>query len=198
MGVSLKKGQKVSLTKGRENLNLVYIGLGWDAQRPRNTLFSTKYSIDCDASIFLLDQNGIIKNKSDFIYFGNLKHPTQCVIHSGDNRTGKGHGDDETITLYLQRVPQYVQRILFVVNIYQCIQRKQHFGMIKNAYIRAVDPASDEELVKYNLSDNYDNFTTLFTGEVFKNGSDWDFKAIGDATKDTSLNDIIKRINNKI
>ena len=144
MSVSLQKGQKISLTKGNEGLSKVIIGLGWDeAAKSKGGLFGSLFgssgpAIDCDASAFVL-QNGKLTDKKDIVYFGNLKHYTGTVQHMGDNLTGAGEGDDEQIVVDLARVPAEYDRIVLVVNIYQAVQRRQHFGMIQNAFIRIVD-----------------------------------------------------------
>ena len=150
MSVSLQKGQKVSLTKENAGLTSVMVALGWDEAERKRGLFSPKPEpIDCDASAFLLT-NGKVARKEDVVYFGNLTHMSGAVRHMGDNLTGEGDGDDEQIFVDLQNVPADYDRIAIVVNIYQCEQRRQHFGMIKNAYIRIMDGKSGKELCRYN------------------------------------------------
>ena len=150
MSVSLQKGQKISLTKGNEGLSKVIIGLGWDeAAKSKGGLFGSLFgssgpAIDCDASAFVL-QNGKLTDKKDIVYFGNLKHYTGTVQHMGDNLTGAGEGDDEQIVVDLARVPAEYDRIVLVVNIYQAVQRRQHFGMIQNAFIRIVDARNNQD-----------------------------------------------------
>ena len=158
MSVSLQKGQKISLTKGNEGLSKVIIGLGWDeAAKSKGGLLgglfgSSGPAIDCDASAFVL-QNGKLADKKDIVYFGNLKHYTGTVQHMGDNLTGAGEGDDEQIVVDLARVPAEYDRIVLVVNIYQAVQRRQHFGMIQNAFIRIVDARNNQEMCRYNRHD---------------------------------------------
>ena len=156
MPVSLQKGQKVSLTKENAGLSNVLIGLGWDeAKRSRGGFFAPKpQAIDCDASALLL-KGGKLYDKSDIIYFGNLQHKTGAVWHMGDNLTGAGEGDDEQIVVDLSRLPAEYDRIVIVVNIYQALQRKQHFGMIENAFIRLVDGKTNREMCKYNLTEKF-------------------------------------------
>lgn len=186
MSVSLQKGQKVSLSKeGKEGLNRVIVGLGWDEAQPQRGgglfggLFSAPtQSIDCDASALLL-QNGKLTDKGDIVYFGNLRHRSGAVQHMGDNLTGAGAGDDEQIVIELDRVPAEYDRIVMVVNIYQAMARKQHFGMIRNAFIRIVDARNNQELCRYNLSDNYDDMTAMIFGEVYRHNGEWKFNAIG-------------------
>jgi len=188
--VNLSKGEKVSLTKGKIGLDALRVGLGWDEQKKSMFSLKSRHQIDCDASIFLLDENGVLRDGKNIVYYGALSHKSGSVMHKGDNLTGEGAGDDETVFIHLSKVPAGISKILFIVNIYACDVRKQHFGMIKNAYIRIIDNATNEELVRYNLSDNYEGYTTLIVGEVYKNGSEWDFKALGEATRDVALQDI--------
>ena len=198
MSVSLQKGQKISLTKGNEGLSKVIIGLGWDeAAKSKGGLFGSLFgssgpAIDCDASAFVL-QNGKLTDKKDIVYFGNLKHYTGTVQHMGDNLTGAGEGDDEQIVVDLARVPAEYDRIVLVVNIYQAVQRRQHFGMIQNAFIRIVDARNNQEMCRYNLSENYDNMTAMIFGEVYRNNGEWKFNAIGQATTDPGLVELARR-----
>lgn len=199
MSVSLQKGQKVSLTKeGREGLNKVIVGLGWDeAQRSKGSLFGGLFSakpqaIDCDASALMLKDGKLVDGK-DVIYFGNLKHRSGSVMHMGDNLTGAGEGDDEQIMIELERVPAEYNRIVMVVNIYQAVERHQNFGMIQNAFIRIMDGRNGQELCRYNLSENYDGMTAMIFGEVYRNNGEWKFNAVGQATTDPGLPDLCKR-----
>jgi len=159
MSVSLQKGQKVSLSKDNAGLSQVIVGLGWD-EAPRSgggilgSLFkSNPQPIDCDASAILL-RNGKLVAKEDLVYFGNLRHVSGTVMHMGDNLTGAGEGDDEQITINLAQIPAEYDRIIIVVNIYQAVQRKQHFGMIQNAFIRLVDARNNTEILRYNLTED--------------------------------------------
>ena len=200
MSVSLQKGQKVSLSKeGKEGLNRVIVGLGWDEAQPQRSggLFGSLFSaptqsIDCDASALML-QNGKLTDKGDIVYFGNLRHRSGAVQHMGDNLTGAGAGDDEQIVIELDRVPAEYDRIVMVVNIYQAMARKQHFGMIRNAFIRIVDARNNQELCRYNLSENYDDMTAMIFGEVYRHNGEWKFNAIGQATKDPGLGELSRR-----
>ena len=193
MSVSLQKGQKVSLTKENAGLTSVMVALGWDEAERKRGLFSPKPEpVDCDASAFLLT-NGKVARKEDVVYFGNLTHMSGAVRHMGDNLTGEGNGDDEQIFVDLQNVPADYDRIAIVVNIYQCEQRRQHFGMIKNAYIRIMDGKSGKELCRYNLTDDYSNMTAMIFGEVYRHGSEWKFNAVGQGTTDAGINELIKR-----
>ncbi len=193
MPVSLQKGQKVSLTKGNPGLSRVVIGLGWDEVQQKRGFFAPKQQeIDCDASAFLL-ADGKLRGVDDIVYFGNLRHKSGTVQHMGDNLTGAGDGDDEQIVVELDRVPAEYDRIVLVVNIYQADKRKQHFGMIQNAFIRIVDSRNNQELCKYNLSDNYDGMTAMIFGEVYRHNGEWKFNAIGSGTQDVQLGQLANR-----
>ena len=191
MAVSLKKGQKVSLVKsnGKKILKLM-VGLGWDAvEQPQgffSRIFNSKDNIDCDASVFLC-KNGKFVDNDDLVYFGNLEHYTHAVKHMGDNLTGDGEGDDEEIYVDLTKIPAEYDKLIFVVNVYKAVVRNQHFGMIKNAFIRIVDNETNEELCRYNLSENYDGMLSMIVGEVYRRGDEWKFNAIGNGTKDANL-----------
>ncbi|MGN1119900.1 MAG: TerD family protein, partial [Oscillospiraceae bacterium] len=176
MSVNLQKGQKVDLTKGNAGLKTLIVGLGWDEAPRKFSLFAKQEDIDCDASAMLINANTKkLMGAVDVVYFGNLTHRSGAVRHCGDNLTGAGDGDDEQIIVELNKVPQDFDKIVFVVNIYQANQRKQHFGMIKNAFIRVVDADSGKELCKYNLSENYDGMTAMIFGEVYRYNGEWKF-----------------------
>lgn len=197
MSVNLQKGQKVDLTKGNAGLKKIVVGLGWDEAKPQSKgLFGVfkggKQDIDVDSSAILCI-NGKFTAKEDLVYFGNLTHSSRCVKHMGDNLTGGGDGDDEQIWIDLLDIPSRYDKIIFVVNIYQCRQRHQHFGMIQNAFIRIVDADSKKELCKYNLSENYDNMTAMIFGEVYRYQNEWKFNAIGQPTTDDNLGDLARK-----
>ena len=138
-------------------------------------------------------KDGKVVSNSDVIYFGNLKSSNGAVAHSGDNRTGAGDGDDEQVVIELNSVPAEYDRLVFFVNIYDAQKRNQHFGMIQNAFIRIVDASTNQELLKYNLSDDYSGQTTLITGEIYRHGNEWKFGAIGTGTQDMSIGEVIKK-----
>lgn len=194
MSISLQKGQKVSLTKENAGLSNVLIGLGWDeAKRSRGGFFAPKpQAIDCDASALLL-KSGKLYDKSDIVYFGNLQHKSGAVWHMGDNLTGAGEGDDEQIVVDLSRLPAEYDRIVIVVNIYQALQRKQHFGMIENAFIRLVDGKTNKEMCKYNLTENYSGMTAMIFGEVYRHNGEWKFNAMGQGTSDPGIGQLAQR-----
>lgn len=200
MSISLQKGQKVSLSKDNAGLANIIVGLGWD-EAPQTSakgllggLFggSSSSSIDCDASAIMLNGGKFVDN-ADLVYFGNLKHKSGTVIHQGDNLTGAGDGDDEQIMIDLSRVPNEYDKIVIVVNIYQAVQRRQHFGMIQNAFIRLVDARNNNEMCKYNLTDNYAGMTGMIFGEVYRHNGEWKFSAIGQGTEDPGLSELCRR-----
>ena len=198
MSVSLQKGQKVSLTKDNAGLSTVVAGLGWDEVKKKSGFLggllggSNQAEIDCDASALLL-RNGKLVDKKDIIFFGNLTHPSGTVRHMGDNLTGAGDGDDEQIVIDLAHVHAEYDRIVLVVNIYQAVQRRQNFGMIENAFIRIVDARSNQELCKYNLTENYTGMTAMIFGEVYRHNGEWKFNAIGQGTTDPGLGELVSR-----
>lgn len=194
MSISLQKGQKVSLTKDNAGLGKIVVGLGWDeAPRERRGFFAPKpQAIDCDASALLL-QGGRLQNNRDVVYFGNLTHSTGTVQHMGDNLTGEGEGDDEQIVIDLAKVPAQYDKIVVVVNIYQAMKRNQHFGMIRNAFIRLVDARNNREMCRYNLTDDYSGMTAMIFGEVYRYNGEWKFNPIGQGTTDGSISELAKR-----
>lgn len=194
MSVSLQKGQKVSLSKENAGLSKVIVGLGWDeAQQEKRGFFAPKpQPIDCDASALLLI-NGKLCSKDDIVYYANLRHKTGMIMHMGDNLTGAGDGDDEQIIVDLASVPAEYDKIVIVVNIYQAVQRKQHFGMIRNAFIRLVDGRNNVEMCRYNLSDDYSNMTAMVFGEIYRHNGEWKFNAMGQGTTDPGLGELADR-----
>ena len=187
MPVNLKKGQKVNLVKENPGLRNVRVGLGWDEAEQKKGFFASLFSakaadIDCDASVILCGADGKVVStaiKECCVYFGNLVHPSGAVQHAGDNLTGGGEGDDEQIMIDLQRLPANVQKLVFVVNIYDANVRRQHFGMIKNAFIRLVDLGNDSEICRFNLTEDYTGMTGLVVGEIYRKAGGWSFNAIG-------------------
>lgn len=190
MGINLQKGQKIDLTKGGGGLRQVMVGLGWDeAEQPRGFFAPKPQPIDCDASAILCGANGrIVGNDISqcCVYFGNLRHPSGAIVHQGDNLTGEGDGDDEQIMVNLPMVPPQVDKIVFVVNIYDARKRNQHFGLIRNAFIRLVDMDHHTEICRFNLSENYNNMTGLVVGEIYRKNGEWKFNAIGQPVQEAS------------
>ncbi len=199
MSINLKKGQKIDLKKSNPGLSEIKVGLGWDPVKQSGGFLKSLFGsgsadIDCDASIFLLDKDS---NPIDLVYFGNLRTRNDSIIHTGDNLTGDGDGDDEVILVDLERISDRVDKLLFVVNIYDCIRRKQHFGMIENAYIRIIDVKGRSEIARYNLSDDYNSKTALVVGEIYRHNGTWKFSAIGEGTNDAGLSDMKKNLERK-
>ena len=194
MSVNLQKGQKVDLTKGNASLKRVMVGLGWDEVAQKRGLFAPKpQDIDCDASALLLSAGGKLASKEDYVFYNNLKHKSGSVQHMGDNLTGAGDGDDEQIMIDLRDVPQYCDKIVIAVTIYQARERAQHFGMIQNAFIRIVDADTNKELCKYNLTDNYSGRTAMIFGEVYRYNGEWKFSAVGEGLDANGISDVAKR-----
>lgn len=174
MPVSLQKGQKVSLTKGNPGLNNVVVGIGWDVNA-----FDTGGDFDLDSAAFLLGDNGKVTAQTDFVFFGNLTHPSGGVQHLGDNKTGVGDGDDEQIKLDLSKIPSNVSKIAFTVTIYEAEARRQNFGQVSNAFVRIYNESNGEELLRYDLGEDFSIETAVVFGELYKNGDEWKFNAIG-------------------
>lgn len=195
MSVNLQKGQKVDLTKGNTGLKTLVVGLGWDEAPKKFSLFGGKNEdIDCDASAILINGNtGKLMGPPDVVYYGNLTHKSGAIRHCGDNLTGEGDGDDEQLIVELTKVPAEYSKIVFVVTIYQAIERKQQFGMIQNAFIRIVDADNGTELCKYNLSENYTGKTAMIFGEVYRYNGEWKFGAIGEPTNDNGIGEMAAR-----
>ena len=174
MAVSLKKGQKVDLTKTNPGLKEVIVGLGWDVKR-----YDGGSDFDLDASVFMLADNGKVPSDAEFIFYGNKKHSSGSVEHMGDNLTGAGEGDDEQIKINLAAIPANVSKIDFTVTIYEAEQRKQNFGQVENAFIRVMNAANGEELIRYDLTEDFSIETAVVVGELYRHNGEWKFNAIG-------------------
>lgn len=174
MAVNLKKGQKVDLTKTNPGLIKITVGLGWDTNK-----YDGGFDFDLDAVAFLLSDTGKVSSEKEFIFYNNPKHTSEAVIYSGDNRTGVGEGDDETINIDLAKVPNNIQRISFAVTIYDAEKRKQNFGQVSNAFIRVINQVTNEELVRYDLGEDFSIETAVIIADLYRHGSDWKFNAIG-------------------
>lgn len=174
MAVSLAKGQKVDLTKGRPGLKNILVGLGWDVNK-----YDGGKDFDLDSSVFMLGADSKVRSDKDFIFYGNLKHESGAVEHLGDNLTGKGEGDDEEIKIDLSKIPEDVEKIDFTVTIYEAEQRKQNFGQVENAFIRVVNADTNEELIRYDLGEDFSIETAVVIGELYRNKGEWKFNAIG-------------------
>lgn len=173
MAISLTKGGNVSLTKEAPGITKTTVGLGWNPRVTDGAAF------DLDAIAFLVNENGKVRADNDFIFFNNLKSSDGSVVHNGDNRTGEGHGDDETLSVDLSMVPADVSKVIFAVTIYDGQTRNQNFGQVANAYIRVSNNAGGSEIARYDLSEDGSTETAMIFGELYKHGSEWKFRAIG-------------------
>ena len=173
MGVSLAKGGNVSLTKAAPNLSAVSVGLGWDVRA------TTGADFDLDASALMLVRSGKVMSDQHFVFFNNLKSPDGSVEHTGDNLTGEGEGDDESINVNLTGVPAECERIVFPVSIYDADNRQQNFGQVRNAFIRIVNRSDGNELARFDLTEDASTETAMVFGELYRNGADWKFRAVG-------------------
>ena len=190
MPVSLKKGQKVSLTKDNPGLKNVVVGLGWDINA-----YDTGGDFDLDAAAFCLTDSGRVSDSNDFVFYGNLVHPSGAVQHMGDNLTGAGDGDDEQIKIDLSKIPANITKIAFTVTIYDAEARRQNFGQVSNAFVRIFNEVTGEEILRYDLAkdsplrktvvisnplgEDFSIETAVVFGELYKNGDEWKFNAIG-------------------
>ena len=173
MSISLSKGGNVSLTKEAPGLTAALVGLGWDART------TTGDDFDLDASALMVDATSCIISDAHFIFFNNLRSPDGSVEHTGDNLTGEGEGDDEAIKVNLAAVPAEVDKIVFAVPIYDAENRRQSFGQVRNAFIRVVNQADNTEIARYDLSEDASTETAMIFGEVYRNGAEWKFRAVG-------------------
>lgn len=174
MPINLSKGQKVDLTKGNPGLTKIMVGLGWDVNA-----FDSGSAFDLDAAAFLLGASGKCPTERDFIFYGNLKHSTGAVEHMGDNLTGEGEGDDEQIKVDLTKVPANIARVAFTVTIFDAESRRQNFGQVSNSYIRIVDEDTNQEIIHYDLGEDFSIETAVVVGEIYRHGGEWKFNAIG-------------------
>lgn len=173
MAISLNKGGNLSLSKADPNLVRVLIGLGWDERATDGAAF------DLDASAFLLTANGMVRGDHDFIFYNQLKSQDGAVEHTGDNRSGQGDGDDETLLVNLAKVAPEVEKIAITVTIHDAQARGQNFGQIANAFIRVVNQDTNVEVVRFDLAEDYSTETAMVFGEVYRHNGEWKFKAVG-------------------
>ena len=173
MAVSLSKGSNVSLSKEAPGLTTVNVGLGWDTRATDGSGF------DLDASVFILNDGGKVRSDGDFVFYNNKAGANGAVTHQGDNTTGEGDGDDEAIKVDLARVSADVQKIAIAVTIHDAAARNQNFGMVSNAFIRIVNDLTNNEIVRFDLAEDASTETALVFGEVYRNGGDWKFRAVG-------------------
>ena len=173
MALSLSKGGNISLSKEAPNLTNILVGLGWDPRASDGQQF------DLDASAFLLTDMGRVRGDHDFIFYNQVRSQEGSVEHAGDNRTGQGDGDDESIKINLTRVPQEITKVVVAVTIDEADQRRQNFGQVGGAFIRIVDEATGRELTRYDLGEDFSTETAVVFGEIYRYGSEWKFRAVG-------------------
>jgi len=205
---SAKNGKKKTKTKkkgffntlgealqGKASLGQVVDSITSSASDTVDDIIESQYqsNIDIDASAIVLHNDKYINGSNDLVYYGNTRHYSGSINHSGDNLTGEGDGDDEVINVNLAKIPSNVNKVVFVVNIYGCQSRKQHFGMISNAYIRVVNPLTKQELCKFDLTDDYSKHTAIYVAELYRHNGEWKFSAIGVGSKDTSVKDMTRK-----
>jgi tellurium resistance protein TerD len=177
MAISLQKGGNVNLSKEAPGLAKMIVGLGWDARSTDGAAF------DLDGAVFLLNNQGKVRSDADFVFYNNLKSVDGSVVHSGDNRTGEGEGDDESVTIDLSRVPADVDKIAVCVTIHEAEQRRQSFGQVSKAFIRCINANGNTEIARYDLSEDSSTEAAMIFGEVYRAGADWKFRAIGQGFK---------------
>lgn len=177
MAISLQKGGNVSLSKEAPGLKKMIVGLGWDPRVTDGTEF------DLDGSVFLLNAEGKVRSDSDFVFYNNAKSTCGSVVHSGDNRSGQGEGDDERVTVDLEKVPADVAKIVFAVTIHEGEKRNQNFGQVSKAFMRCLNAEGEKEIARYDLSEDGSTETAMIFGEVYRNGAEWKFRAVGQGFK---------------
>ncbi|OON97479.1 MAG: chemical-damaging agent resistance protein C [Epulopiscium sp. Nele67-Bin005] len=174
MPINLSKGQKVDLTKGNPGLTKIIVGLGWDVNA-----FDSGTGFDLDTCAFLVGENEVCPTDQEFIFYGNLVHSSQSVKHLGDNLTGAGDGDDEQIEINLAQIPQHIPKVAFTVTIHEAEQRKQNFGQVSNSFIRVMNAENSEELIRYDLGEDFSIETAVVVAELYRHNGEWKFNAIG-------------------
>ncbi|WP_281526057.1 TerD family protein [Intestinibacter bartlettii] len=174
MAITLSKGQKVSLTKGNPGLKHIVVGLGWDTNK-----YDGGFDFDLDSAAFLLDENGKVNADTDFVFYNNLKHSSGAVEHLGDNLTGEGNGDDEQVKVDLSLVPQNISKIAFTVTIHEALERRQNFGQVSNSYVRVIDEDTNQELLNYELGEDFSIETAIVVCEIYRHNGEWKFNALG-------------------
>ncbi len=174
MAINLSKGQKIDLTKGNPGLTKIMVGLGWDVNA-----FDSGADFDLDAAAFMTGANGKCPTEMEFVFYNNLEHQSGSVKHMGDNLTGEGDGDDEQIWIDLAAVPANVDKIAFTVTIHDAAARGQNFGQVSNAFIRIVNDSNGQELIRYDLGEDFSIETAVVVGELYRYNGEWKFNAIG-------------------
>ena len=174
MAISLEKGQKIDLTKSNPGLKNIIIGLGWDTNK-----YDGGAAFDLDSAAFLLNKDGKVGQDADFVFYNNTRGRNDSVIHTGDNKTGVGEGDDEQVKIDLSKVPADVEKIDFTVTIHDADARRQNFGQVSNAYIRVLNEETNTEIARYDLGEDFSIETAVIFGEVYRYNGEWKFNAIG-------------------
>ena len=177
MAISLQKGGNISLSKEAPGMKKMLVGLGWSMRSTDGDAF------DLDGSVFLLGAGGKVRSDADFVFYNQNKSSDGSVVHSGDNRTGEGEGDDESITVELDKVPADVEKIAVCVTIHDAEAKRQNFGMVASAYVRCVDAVSNVEVARYDLSEDASVEAAMIFGEIYRHNGEWKFKAIGQGFK---------------
>ena len=177
MAISLQKGGNVNLSKEAPGITKMIIGLGWDTRATDGAAF------DLDGAIFLLNAAGKVRSDADFVFYNNLKSTDGSIAHSGDNTTGAGEGDDETVTIELANVPADVDKVAICVTIHDAETRKQNFGQVSKAFVRCVNANGNTEIARYDLSEDGSTEAAMVFGEVYRAGAEWKFRAIGQGFK---------------
>lgn len=193
MSINLQKGQRISLKKEAPSLSRLMCGLGWDVvDRSRGLQSMFKADYDLDASVLCLDKNDKLKGNSNVVYFGNLSHESGAITHLGDNLTGEGEGDDEQILVDLPNIPSDINKLVFVVNIYEAMKRKHDFGQVENAFVRLVDVSNNQEIARYTLSGNeYQGKTSMILAEVYRHNDEWKMAAVGTGLELDGLQEVV-------
>lgn len=174
MAISLSKGQKVDLTKTNPGLTKVVVGLGWDTNK-----YDGAQDFDLDASAFVIGASGKVTDEKDFVFYNNTKGAQGAVEHTGDNRTGAGDGDDEQIKVNFSTMPANVDKVAFTITIHDAAERKQNFGQVSNAFVRIFNEDTNVELIRYDLGEDFSIETAIVVAELYRNGAEWKFNAIG-------------------
>jgi tellurium resistance protein TerD len=177
MAISLQKGGNVNLSKEAPGLTKMIVGLGWDTRATDGAAF------DLDGAIFLLNAAGKVRSDADFVFYNNLKSTDGSIVHSGDNTSGAGEGDDETVTIDLANVPADIDKIAICVTIHDAEARKQNFGQVSKAFVRCVNANGNAEIARYDLSEDGSTEAAMVFGEVYRAGTEWKFRAIGQGFK---------------
>lgn len=179
MAINLSKGQKIDLTKTNPGLKNILAGLGWDTNK-----YDGGKDFDLDTSVFMTGASGKVEQEKNFVFYNNPQDPAGSVVYGGDNRTGDGDGDDETVKIDLSKVPADVEKISFTVTIHEAKERGQNFGQVSNAYIRIVNAENDEELIRYDLGEDFSVETAIVVGELYRHNGEWKFAAVGSGFQD--------------